>query len=591
MSGTKVGTKNKNLKIQMDENMLDFIELCFPANEEEGRQARLQKQDYLEKGVRIENLAREKKRNRRPLICYTQKKLNIFHMKIKSRNKNFGFEHVLIKMERELKKMVSAARTETDFMENGLPNIKKALGIYEDDVRIYPESGSEPEIGYQLCRCGNKGAFMAVKLSADYDGKELVRFCSIGGRGKARSGFWYYNTRPRECAFVGAFFDAVAAVAVMSRLQEALWEQCDDTSGRVYKLTEELISDLLTYNYLVGELTDETFQNYLAVYGYELDYETMIYKKEGNNKIMDMDLVIGEDMNLIHMQYMLLRCLCEKRKLPLECIFQRRVNTKTGGDGMLLNDAYAIRQLLRRLYLLLFEEYVNYMDWEEYERLINKNVATAYITKKNIPKVMLKEMEQSRFNKYFGYVEYDEEVDIKAARTVADEFLELNERLFHGSKNFNCAIRIRKLGKHRALGLYFPQLNCMCVDIHSPDSFIHEYYHLLDDQMGVVSQQYEFYQICRKYRELVLERLHEDKDLEAGLMKPGKYNLGYYFQPVEIFARCGEMYLQRIKGVKSSLLKPTPDELFAYPETDEFNEMIRIYFDSFHDRLMEKEAA
>ena len=228
MSGTKVGTKNKNLKIQMDENLLDFIELCFPANEEEGRQARLRKQDYLEKGVRIENLAREKKRNRRPLICYTQKKLNIFHMKIKSRNKNFDFEHVLVKMERELKKMVSAARTETDFMENGLPNIKKALGIYEDDVRIYPESGSEPEIGYQLCRCRNKGAFMAVKLSADYDGKELVRFCSIGGRGKVRSGFWYYNTRPRECAFVGAFFDAVAAVAAMSRLQEALWEQCDE---------------------------------------------------------------------------------------------------------------------------------------------------------------------------------------------------------------------------------------------------------------------------------------------------------------------------------------------------------------------------
>lgn len=589
MSGTKVGTKNENLKLQMDENLFDFIKLCFPTGEEEKRQIRLQKHDYLERGIRIENLAREKKRNKRPLVCYTQNNLNIFRMKMKSRTRDFGFEHVLVKMEKELKKMISDVKMEKDLIEKGLPNIRKTLGIYEDDIKIYPESDSESEIGYQLCR--DKGAPMAVKLSADCNGKEFVRFCPIGGKGKVKKGFYYYKSRPKEGAFIGTLFDAVAAVAAVSRLQEALWEQCEDVSGRVYKLTEELVSDLFTYNFLIGELTDEVFQNYLIGYGYQLDYKTMIYKKEGNTNIMDMDLVIGRDMNLIHMQYLLLRCLCEKRKLPLECIFQRRKNIRTGEDGMVLYDSYAARKLLGQLYLLLFEEYVNYIDREEYERIINKNIATAYITKKNIPKVMLKEMELSRFNKYFGYVEYDEEVDIKAARVVADEFLELNERLFHGSRNFNCAIRIRKLGKHRALGLYFPQLNCMCVDIHSPDSFIHEYYHLLDDQMGTVSQQYEFYHICRKYRELILERLREDKNLEAGLRKPGKYDLGYYFQPVEIFARCGEMYLQRIKGVKSSLLKPTLGELFAYPETDELNEMIRIYFDSFHKKLMEKEAA
>ncbi len=589
MSGTKVGTKNENLKRQIDENLFDFIDLCFPAGGEDERQIRLQKHDYLEKGIRIENLAREKKQSRKPLVCYMQKNLNIFHMKMKSRNRDFGFEHVLIKMERELKKMVSAVKTKNDFVENGLPNIKKALGIYEDDIRIYPESDSETEIGYSLCR--NNGAFMAVKLSADCDGKELVRYCPIGGKGKVRGGFWFYRSCPNKLAFIGTFFDVIATVAVISRLQEALWEQCEDTSGRVYKLTEELVSDLFSYNFLIGDLMDDVFQNYLVEQGYQMDYETMIYKKEGNTDIMDMDLVIGENMNLIHMQYLLLRCLREKQKLPLGCMLQRRENTKAGGDGMLLNNAYTVHKIFKQLYLLLFEEYVNYIDWTEYERIMNKNVATAYITKKNIPRVMIKEMEQSRFNKYFGYVEYDQDVDIKAVRIVADEFLELNERLFHGTENFNCAIRIRKLGKHRALGVYFPQLNCMCVDIHSPDSFIHEYYHLLDDQMGVVSQQYDFYHICRKYRELVLERLAEDKNLEAELSKPGKYNLSYYFQPVEIFARCGEMYLQRIRGVKSSLLTPTLDELFAYPETDELNEMIRIYFDSFHEKLMEKKAA
>ena len=66
MSGTKVGTKNENLKRQIDENLFDFIDLCFPAGGEDERQIRLQKHDYLEKGIRIENLAREKKQSRKP---------------------------------------------------------------------------------------------------------------------------------------------------------------------------------------------------------------------------------------------------------------------------------------------------------------------------------------------------------------------------------------------------------------------------------------------------------------------------------------------------------------------------------------------
>ena len=138
MSGTKVGTRNENLKTQMDESLFDFIELCFPAGEEERREIRLQKHDYLEKGIRIENLAREKKRHKRSLVCYAQKELNIFRMKMRSGDKNFSFEQVLEKMERELKRMVSAAKTEEDFIENGLPNIKKALGIYGDDIEICP---------------------------------------------------------------------------------------------------------------------------------------------------------------------------------------------------------------------------------------------------------------------------------------------------------------------------------------------------------------------------------------------------------------------------------------------------------------------
>lgn len=588
MSAKKEGTMREKLKVQIDENLYDFLELCFPSEEMEKRQKRLQEHNYLEKGVRIEDLAR-KKQHRSPLLCYAQKEMNIFRISTKGKEKSRYFLCALEKTERELRTIVSAAKSEEEFLSSALPILKKVLGIYADDILLIPEREAEYDPGYGLCK--NSGAYTAVKLVAKGTGEEMVRFCPVGGKGKVKQGFWYYTSYPSENAYINTFFDALAAVVVIGKLQEALWEQCGNKDGKIYRLAEEMVVDLFRYDYQIGKLTDEVFQQYLVTQGYELDYKTLTYRKYGNDRVIDLDLVLGDEMLHERMQYMFLRCLCERRKLPVECIFRRRENPKNGQDGMAVNDSYAVRDLLCRLYLMLYEEYEEYTDQEAYERMLNKSVATAYMTKKNIPKVMLKEMEQSRFNRYFGYVEYDEDVDIKAARTVADEFVEMNERLFFGIENPNCAIRLRKLGKHRALGVYFPQLNCMCVDIHSPDSFLHEYYHLLDDQLGNLSSRYEFHHICREYRELLMMRIRKDKELDKALSGNSKYNLKYYLRPTEIFARCGEMYLQRIKGVKSSLLKPALEDLFAYPESDAFNEMIKKYFDALHESLENKMAA
>ena len=588
MKTKKEGTMREKLKAQMDMDLHGFLELIFPSDEAEERQARLRNHNYLERGVRIEDLARKKLR-KNPLLCYTQKKMNIFHISTRGKEKSHYFSCALEKTERELKQIVASAETEEKFVSLILPELRKVLGIYADDITIVPERDTEYDPGYSLCR--NKGAYTAVKLTVQGNGEEMVRFCPVGGKGKARRGFWHYNWHPEDSSYVDMLYDALAAVTVIGRLQEALWEQCGDKDGKIFRLAEELVSELFLYDYRVGDLTDEVFVQYLLTHGYEMDYSTLTYRKYGNSREMDMDLVLGDEMLHIRMQYLFLRCLCEKQKLPAECIFRRCENPKCGQDGASLNCSYAVRDLLCRLYLILHEEYEEYTDQEAYERMLRKSVATAYITKKNIPKVMQKEMEQSRFNRYFGYVEYDEDVDIKAARAVADEFVELNERLFSGAANHNCAIRLRKLGKHRALGVYFPQLNCMCVDIHSPDSFIHEYYHLLDDQLGGISSKYEFHPICREYRELLMKRLRKDKELDKALSGSGKYNLKYYLRPTEIFARCGEMYLQRIKGVTSSLLKPALEDQFAYPESDEFNEMVKRYFEAFHERLEKRKAA
>ena len=56
-----------------------------------------------------------------------------------------------------------------------------------------------------------------------------------------------------------------------------------------------------------------------------------------------------------------------------------------------------------------------------------------------------------------------------------------------------------------------------------------------------------------------------------------KYNLDYYLVPTEVFARCGELYFTRFRGVDNSLLKF--ERGFDYPENEKLLELIKKYYD------------
>lgn len=75
--------------------------------------------------------------------------------------------------------------------------------------------------------------------------------------------------------------------------------------------------------------------------------------------------------------------------------------------------------------------------------------------------------------------------------------------------------------------------------------------------------------------------------------KTGKYNLNYYLKRAEIFARCGEIYLIRIKKIKTSLLKQESNLDFAYPNDASLNNMIDSYYSTLlatlKDRQIENE--
>ena len=69
----------------------------------------------------------------------------------------------------------------------------------------------------------------------------------------------------------------------------------------------------------------------------------------------------------------------------------------------------------------------------------------------------------------------------------------------------------------------------------------------------------------------------EDPDLKARLNGNSKYNLDYYFVPTEVFARCGELYFTRFRGVDNSLLRF--ERGFDYPENEKLLELIKKYYD------------
>lgn len=235
---------------------------------------------------------------------------------------------------------------------------------------------------------------------------------------------------------------------------------------------------------------------------------------------------------------------------------------------------------IRDILDILLDEYSEEKRAEEYRRSLSDSYAKSYMTKKNIPQKMIDAMERSRFNETFGYVEFDEQCDTAKIEEIFKEFDALKTFL-KLKEHKNVALRFRKLGNHKASGLYYPSVRCLCVDVKSPSSMAHELFHMLDYEHGELSRTWDF-QKCKDLYKQEFNRLAR----ERGTKFTGKYDREYYFQSTEIFARCGEMYLTRVCGIDNSLVKPEETSV-AYPWTEELEAAVKDYFDAFIQPDME----
>lgn len=217
---------------------------------------------------------------------------------------------------------------------------------------------------------------------------------------------------------------------------------------------------------------------------------------------------------------------------------------------------------------------------------LDKEYAKSYQTKKNIPQKTLASMEASSFNDYFGYVEFDEDVDLQKIAIVTEQFVAFKETYLPKIDSSYNAIRFRRLGNHKAVGLYYPSVKCLCVDINSPSSLIHEYGHLIDFCYGRLSSESSFHEIRKMYEDRIRKKMAEDKAFSGVMNGKGKYNLSYYLIPTEIFARVFELYVKEILKVNNSL---TPATYAAvYPTDEAFLNEITTYFKNVLPALGER---
>lgn len=219
----------------------------------------------------------------------------------------------------------------------------------------------------------------------------------------------------------------------------------------------------------------------------------------------------------------------------------------------------------------------------KYDRDNQSSIATAYQTKKNIPENVKYIMNKTTFLKDFSYVELDEDTDLSKFNIVEKEWNRISNIIKFSM--VKPELRFRKLGKHKALGVYFSQMKCMCVDLKSPSSFMHELGHHIDFTLEErqLSLKYDFKTIIREYRKLYNKYIEEnDGDSVSAYLKTKK---DYYFAPTEIFARTFEIYLVE-NGIDTSFLKEKQEMQISngYPSvTEKFMKDIIQYFNSILD--------
>ena len=243
-----------------------------------------------------------------------------------------------------------------------------------------------------------------------------------------------------------------------------------------------------------------------------------------------------------------------------------------------------------------FEDAVNHIAFVEHNFVLNQKYSrqssATIATVQSDKKYQDSELNKSTIFNQLGFrkVEVDtqkyegKEFDYSLFKKVEEDFEAICNKLPHASAQPE--LKFRKLGKHKATGLYAPFLNILAVDVRNTESFIHEYGHYLDYKHGdkasesyslednfehiITAYSNNFKIISQKKEDDLLTRLMkaskesipsvvslEEKRLssELELLKQTVKMFDYFTTPTEIFARGFELWVYETITSNSSLLK------------------------------------
>lgn len=266
-----------------------------------------------------------------------------------------------------------------------------------------------------------------------------------------------------------------------------------------------------------------------------------------------------------------------------------------------------------------FESAVNHIAFVEHNFVLNQKYSrqssATIATIQTDKKYQDTELNKSTIFNQLGFrkVEVDtqmyegREFDYNLFRKVEEDFEEICNKLPHASAQPE--LKLRKLGKHKATGLYAPFLNILAVDVRNTESFIHEYGHYLDYKHGgkenyslrddfehiITSYSNNFKIISKKKEDDLLTRLMkaskdpipsvvslEEKRLssELELLKQTEKMFDYFTTPTEIFARGFELWVFETITSNSSLLasKETYSNRIEYTSFNGIKESLFAFF-------------
>lgn len=271
-------------------------------------------------------------------------------------------------------------------------------------------------------------------------------------------------------------------------------------------------------------------------------------------------------------------------KLNVEDSFFDEISSELFFDIFEENN-YSLPMFLKTIIVLAMEEMLreafDIYQYEERLKSMSGDYARTYMTKKNIPKKILNFMDNNNFLNMFGFVEADADCELEKLNILSNEFKELSTKLFL-PKVENHSLRFRKLGKLKALGVYYPGHNTLAVDLDGVSSFIHEMFHMIDFSNDILSLDSKFKPLLDKYRllmDLEVEKLGpEHATYKAWFSSKSKYSRAYYRANEEAFARMGEIYVTDILKINSSFSKTQYNEIH-YPKDETLLELIKNYYD------------